>query len=207
MECEVFESYTLGKIEEEVYRRHALNCSVCRNLQAQDKKMLKLSKSLERYSASPALWERIESALEVESRKQKERWGRRIWIRTHPVLRWAAVIVLIFVLGRLFWPVSTVPQNGLLTSRILIRVERKERAYFRAISHLEKRVTPGFEKLDLELSLLYQDRLETIDAQIRTCREALEGNPANGHIRRYMLAALQDKQKTLREIREYRRKT
>jgi hypothetical protein len=48
--------------------------------------------------------------------------------------------------------------------------------------------------------LLYRDRLETIDAQIARCQEALAENPSNAHIRRYLLAALQDKKETLREL-------
>ena len=61
---------------------------------------------------------------------------------------------------------------------------------------------PKFSQLDFELMLLYQDRLETIDSQIERCKDALENNPANAHIRRYLLAALQDKKEMLREILE-----
>ena len=56
--------------------------------------------------------------------------------------------------------------------------------------------------MNVELMLLYRDRLETIDDQIEQCREALSENPANAHIRRYMLAALQDKKETLKELLE-----
>jgi hypothetical protein len=56
--------------------------------------------------------------------------------------------------------------------------------------------------MNLELMLLYRDRLETIDDQIEQCREALSENPGNAHIRRYMLAALQDKKQTLKELLE-----
>jgi len=54
--------------------------------------------------------------------------------------------------------------------------------------------------LDLELDSLYRDRLGTIDAQIARCREALKSNPANAHIRRYLMAALRDKRETLTEV-------
>ena len=56
------------------------------------------------------------------------------------------------------------------------------------------------ESLDLNLALLYRDKLETIDSQIERCKDALQDNPANTHIRRYLLAALDDKKQTLREI-------
>ncbi len=46
---------------------------------------------------------------------------------------------------------------------------------------------------------LYRDKLAVIDGQIEKCQEALERNPGNAHIRRYFLAALQDKKQTLAE--------
>jgi hypothetical protein len=55
-------------------------------------------------------------------------------------------------------------------------------------------------KFDLNLQLLYRDKLETINRQIIACKEALEVNPANAHIRRYLFMALQDKKETLKEI-------
>jgi hypothetical protein len=70
----------------------------------------------------------------------------------------------------------------------------------KAIEELEKQTIPRMASMNIELMLLYRDRLETIDDQIKRCREALSENPANTHIRRYMLAALQDKKETLMEL-------
>ena len=55
-------------------------------------------------------------------------------------------------------------------------------------------------RMDPSLMLLYRDKLETIETQIAYCKEALIDNPANAHIRRYLLIALQDKKKALQEI-------
>jgi hypothetical protein len=87
-----------------------------------------------------------------------------------------------------------------LEGAALEKVEQKEREYAAAIAELERVTSSQMAKLDLELMLLYRDRLETIDAQIARCREALATNPGNAHIRRYLLAALQDKTETLREL-------
>ena len=54
--------------------------------------------------------------------------------------------------------------------------------------------------MDAELALLYRDKIATIDTQIDRCLRALHGNPANTHIRRYLLLALRDKRETLEEI-------
>jgi len=47
---------------------------------------------------------------------------------------------------------------------------------------------------------LYRDKLAAIDAQIDKCREALDSNPGNAHIRQYLLAALQDKRQALADV-------
>ena len=75
-----------------------------------------------------------------------------------------------------------------------------ERRYERSIQRLEMDARLQMADLDLELLFLYRDRLETIDEQIAQCKEALSSNSGNAHIRRYMLAAFQDKKDTLREI-------
>ena len=87
-----------------------------------------------------------------------------------------------------------------LAGAALVQVEQKEKEYSAAIAELEAVALPQMAKLDTDLMLLYRDRLETIEAQIERCKEALATNPANAHIRRYLLAALQDKKETLKEL-------
>ena len=69
-----------------------------------------------------------------------------------------------------------------------------------AITELEETVKPVLKSIDVELALCYRDRLETIDEQINLCKKELKHNPANTHIRHYLLAALQDKKQTLIEL-------
>jgi hypothetical protein len=92
----------------------------------------------------------------------------------------------------------------LLAGKALKQVEAKEREYEEAIAEMERLAEPQLAKLDADLMMLYRDRLATIDAQIVRCKEAAARNPANAHIRRYLLAALQDKQETLQELVENR---
>ena len=83
------------------------------------------------------------------------------------------------------------------------KVERQEQQYEAAISELQAVVAPRLAQMDQELMLLYRDRLETIDTQIMQCKEALAVNPANAHIRSYLLTALRDKKEALKEIMAY----
>jgi hypothetical protein len=87
--------------------------------------------------------------------------------------------------------------SGLMADAALARVETEEREYAAAIHDLEAKAEPKLAEMDFSLMALYRDRLETIDAQIERCREAIGRNPWNAHIRKYMLAALQDKKETL----------
>lgn len=87
--------------------------------------------------------------------------------------------------------------SGLMADAALARVETEEREYAAAIQALEAKAEPRLAEMDFALMALYRDRLETIDSQIERCREAISRNPWNVHIRKYMLAALQDKKDTL----------
>ena len=206
MECRRFESYALGKMKRSEFLKHVRSCPSCLHRFQEDERLTALARGLGRESVPPDLWDKIETAILAEYEESRRNPVRTFWHHTHPVLRWAAVLILVFGLGRLLWQERSLNQNGLIPDSILTRVEKRERAYLRAIEQLEKRLPDRMAAMDMELSLLYRDRLETIDAQIRACQAALDDNPANGHIRRYMLAALQDKKQTLREIRTFRRK-
>lgn len=199
MSCNRYEAYELGQIEHRVFMEHLVSCSVCRERVEQDARLMALAKSLKRPLSSPMLWARIEKSLVAEKRTGERSRLFGFQRRTVVLLRAAAMVIVMVSAGILLWPKSP-PSSGLLAESALKRVERQEMAYIKAIEALEERVHPKLEEMDIELALLYRDRLETIDAQIEDCREALSKNPANSHIRRYMLAALQDKKETLWEL-------
>jgi hypothetical protein len=110
------------------------------------------------------------------------------------------LVVLLLGFGLFFLLRPGIKGQDLLADAALRRIERRERRYERSIQRLEIDARPQMADLDLELLLLYRDRLETIDEQIAQCKEALSTNSGNAHLRRYMLAAFQDKKDTLREI-------
>jgi len=202
MPCNHYKKFALGKMGQEAFRKHARSCSVCRDLMEKDADLLSLAKSLKQPVHAPLLWSRIERSLDSEARSTEQKRVLRFPRRTYAVLRFAAVLVVVVTLGVMMWTKSQREPSAskLLAQSALEKVERQERAYLKAIEDLEKMVQPRMSRMDVELALLYRDKLETIDTQIQRCREALADNPANAHIRRYMLAALQEKTKTLREI-------
>lgn len=200
MSCDKFEKYSLGKIREETFRSHLGKCPDCAEKARQDAELLSLAQSLKKPMAVPYLWTRIERSLQEEQVRSRQKcFGqvfRRPWI-LYPV---SAVFCLVLLVGLFLLFRPGIKESGLLADSALRRVERRETRYERSIEKLEAGVLPQFSDLGLELMFLYRDRLETIDEQITQCKEALLENPGNAHIRRYMLAAYQDKKGTLREV-------
>jgi CII-binding regulator of phage lambda lysogenization HflD len=90
----------------------------------------------------------------------------------------------------------------ILSQNALEKVKDAEEKYLDAITGLEDLAYYQLENTTEPLAQLYRNKLSLIDRQIQNCQEALETNPANSHIRRYLMAALQDKQKTLEDILE-----
>lgn len=200
MNCEFYQKHELGEMDEGEFSHHLPTCVECQKLLEQDTRVLKLAQSLPKPAASPLLWSKIENSLRAEQqrahRHQRTDWSAQKWV----LLRIAAILLLGMGLGS-YWIFKPQPSEPrLLAGAALEQVEKKERAYAEAIAELEHAAMPQMAKLDAELMLLYRDRLETIDAQIARCKEALADNPSNAHIRRYLLAALQDKKETLREL-------
>lgn len=212
MSCKELERYDRGEMDEAEFVRHAASCSICQKALELDGEVMSLAKSLRKPVEVPYLWSRIEEALRQEMTEEQrltpEPQIRKEQKRERPSLRWrflrlapaAAALLAVVGVGIYFGLKSPAPSSGLLAQKALARVEQKEHEYMKAIQDLEKQALLRMADLNLDLVFLYRTRLETIDAQIEQCREALALNPANAHIRRYLMAALQDKKETLAEV-------
>jgi len=188
MNCEKYKQHELGEMSDEAYHAHLKECAVCREIKRQDDLILQQVKQLKEPAAAPHLWERI----------NKEIQPKRFSL---PVLKLAAsFLVPLLLIGGYFLLIKPAQPSGLLTQKALLKIEKVETEYMQAIAELEQVVEPGLHTIDVELELSYRDRLETIDEQIALCKKELKENPNNTHIRRYLLAALQDKKQTLMDL-------
>ncbi|UCH92578.1 MAG: zf-HC2 domain-containing protein [Candidatus Aminicenantes bacterium] len=200
MSCEQFKKFELGEIDSREFREHLKVCPDCRDQEQLDSRLMNLSRWLKEPVQSPGLWERIEHTLKEEEHQRSQPLVIGVSRRSFTFYLAAAVMFIAVAVGIFFWLLQGKHEPGLLTEAALKKIEVKEHEYIKAIEELERQTLPRMASMNIELMLLYRDRLETIDDQIRRCREALSENPANTHIRRYMLAALQDKKETLREL-------
>ncbi|MBN1939768.1 MAG: hypothetical protein JW843_09285 [Candidatus Aminicenantes bacterium] len=188
------------------FDRRLRDCPDCRTEDDLDRRLAEETMKLRAPLSAPGLWDRIESALRVEAAAEDRRSecvprrdGRRPF-RLAPVLVPVSALIVLFISLLLFRPAPSVRDSGLLAQRALTEVEAREADYLAAIEDLERSARDKIDSMDLTLMSLYRDRLAVIDSQIAKCRDALAENPANAHIRRYLLAALQDKRQTLAEV-------
>jgi hypothetical protein len=200
MSCDRFQKYDRGKIAENKFRQHLETCSDCQKSVVEDEKLLSQAKFLKKQLEAPSLWTRIERNL-VDEMHRRQSKGRMILFQKRWMLYPASALVVFLLGSGLFFLLRPgIKGQDLLADSALRRIERRETRYERSIQKLEIDARPQLADLDFELLLLYKDRLATIDDQIAQCKEALSTNSGNAHIRRYMLAAFQDKKDTLREI-------
>jgi hypothetical protein len=206
MSCDYYERFEKGSLSGEDLARHARECAGCRDQAALDARLDGEVAALRAPIGSEGLWERIEATL----RREKEAADARAWApaRRAPrfdARRWlvlapaGAALLALAVFGVLTLRRPPAP-SGILTSAALARVEVEEREYAAAIDALAREAKPKLAAMDIQMMSLYRDKLSTIDAQIERCREALGSNPANAHIRGYLLAALKDKKQALAEM-------
>jgi len=202
MTCKLFQKYELGQIESDIFEDHLASCETCTQKKLEDDQLLNLAQSLKQPFAKSDFWPEIEEALRQEKEQSKNiiKLPQLISNYKNIILRIAAIFVIGFGLGFYFLSLEDVPEKGIIKSAALIKVEEREKEYLDAIAELEEVATEHMGSFDLNLMLLYRDKLETIDLQIADCKDALELNPANAHIRKYLFAALEDKKETLREI-------
>jgi hypothetical protein len=203
MNCDRYRQYELDELDEldeASFRTHAAKCAECQAYLAQDTRLFALARTLQQPVETDQLWERIKTQL---CDAQRKRFPGAIFGDRKSFYLAAAMVVVGIGLAYLTFKPPASP-SLLLSESAVRKVEETEREYQRAIDELEIVALPQLAHMDTALAELYRERLSTIDAQIDRCRNALESNPDNAHIRRYMLAALQDKKETLQELLRYK---
>jgi hypothetical protein len=201
---------------------HAATCAACAEEVRAWKALSVAAAELHDYSPSPALWSRIETALEANAAPvESPSWQDRLSAWLGFSLSWqlatvSAFAVLLLVSGGLMYRHRTVAphnpvnaahsaQDSLLKSKALGDVERAETAYVQAIDKLAADAKPQLERPETPLLASYREKLQVLDSAIDDLRAQAGENPSNAHLRYQLLAMYQEKQKTLEEVLEARR--
>jgi hypothetical protein len=92
--------------------------------------------------------------------------------------------------------------QALLKDSTVNEVERAEAAYERAIDKLDAKARPQLENSSAPLMANYREKLLVLDSAIADLKSQAGMNPANGHLRRQLLAMYREKQDTLEQVLE-----
>jgi hypothetical protein len=202
MQCRIYKQYITGKVSRDDFEIHVRSCPECGQKWSQDQQIMQLAKTLRQPVNVPELWSSIARSLEQEKvcNRKPIRWPGPTSGYHRLLIAAAAVLVFAVSLTVFLLRDEAIPEKGLISASALKKVQEREADYLEAIAELEKLTRDKMAAMDINLMLLYRDRLETIDSQIARCNEALQTNPMNAHIRRYLFAALRDKKETLKEM-------
>jgi len=189
---------------------HSGRCSACREELEAWRDLSVAASLLHEEWDSPALWPRIERALREQAPAGGASWWERLlgsW--RLPSLAWqtaAAALVLMLLSASALWVIwhrnSDSIAGPLLTDRAVRNVEEKEAAYEAAIDKLDAEARPELDKASTPLMASYREKLQVLDSAIADLKAQAGMNPANGHLRRQLLAMYQEKQFTLEEVLE-----
>ena len=206
MSCDKYNIFESGEMNKKDFLLHLETCPECKKIYQQDELLIQAAKDLNKQVVVPDLWPGIEETLRKESKRTEFKLVQFVNDHKFTILRFAAILLITILAGlyMLSQPgPETIDQSRILDQAALERVNEKEQEYLAAIEHLEKTASQKLASIDANLMNLYENKLRIIDQQITRCQEALEQNPANTHIRKYLFAVLQDKKQTLEEIISY----
>jgi hypothetical protein len=191
---------------------HAGNCIACGEELRAWKNLSVAAAELHQEWDSPSLWPRIEQALSQPATTSRNSWWQRLFATWNSgSLQWqtaAAALLLVILTGSALWFVTHqrtrgIPQNdALLNDRTVNEVQRAEAAYERAIDKLDAQARPQLENSSAPLIANYREKLLVLDSAIADLKSQAGMNPANGHLRRQLLAMYQEKQDTLEQVLE-----
>jgi hypothetical protein len=189
--------------------QHATTCAPCRTELEIWREISAAALTMHREWESPALWPRIEYALQTEAAQSR---GWRSWISAlqfAPQSRWQmalATLVLVAVSGIGAWQLlhrnAATSSNDahLLTDQAVQQVEQAEKTYEQSIDKLAKLAGPKLNAASTPLLVNYREKLNLLDSAISECRANLDRNRANAYLRTELLSFYQEKQQTLEQV-------
>ncbi len=192
------------------FEAHAASCAACGRELAEWRRIAEVAPQLRRSWESPELLPRIRQALAEEStrtdREPEARPRRFAWI---PAASIAALFVLATVGVFVFrnsggrepltehWKTTKDP---LLTDAAIEEVDRAEQAYLSSIDNLSRLAEPALANATSPVLVNYREKLTVLDSAIAELKASVDQNRGNTHLRRELLAAYQEKQRTLQSL-------
>jgi hypothetical protein len=191
---------------------HAEGCAACRRELSEWKELRAAGPSLKKAWDSPRLWPQIHQALAEESQKAGSAGAAA---PSASGLRWlpAAAMVALFGIATAglwvfrnsggrepltsSWQASRAP---LLTDQAFDEVEAAEKTYVASIQKLSRLAEPRLANTASPLMVNYREKLNLLDTAIADLKSSIDQNRYNTHLRKELIAAYQEKQRTLQNL-------
>jgi len=197
MNCRFYEKFSLGKITKKEFEQHLKHCTECQRMVKQDEKIESLVRDIKTVFHPDKLWKNIESSVITEQGISKS--NSNVYRMTFKIMRAAAVLIIILLAGVIIKDYLD-PQPPLLSDNSLQQYINEENICIQTIEDLEKNVQFSLNNGNIDQQLRYKEYLETVNSQIIEYYQALDKNPANTHIRNYLIQALKDKKQVLEDF-------
>jgi hypothetical protein len=187
---------------------HAQSCKACASELAGWRSVAGAGPSLKKTWDSPGLWPAIHQRLAEES-QTAERRAPRPWLRFLPAAALAALFA-VAAAGLLVFRNSggrdplvshwQTTKDPILADTAAGEVDAAEKSYVESIEKLSRLAAPRLQAASSPVVLNYREKLAVLDSAIADLRLSIEQNRYNTHLRRELLAAYREKQKTLQEL-------
>jgi len=191
------------------FEAHAQSCKACAKELAGWRKVAEAAPSLRKTWDSPELWPAIHQRLAEESQTPAARRASRPWLRFLPAAAMAALFgvaaagLLVFRNSGGRDPLVShwqTTKDPILAESAADEVEEAEKSYVDSIEKLSRLAEPRLMSASSPIALNYRERLSVLDSAIADLRSSIEQNRYNTHLRRELLAAYREKQKTLQDL-------
>ncbi len=195
----------------EAVEEHARDCAACAGELAEWRRLSAAAPSLRVRWSSPELWPSIRQRLAEESAKPagSESVPSTSWLRLLPA---GALIALFAIATAGLWvfrnsggrdPLASrweTTRDPILADAAADEVEAAEKGYVESIEKLSRLAAPKLQAASSPLALNYREKLAVLDSAIADLKSSIEQNRYNTHLRRELLAAYREKQRTLQDL-------
>ena len=195
----------------EAVEAHARECAACAGELAEWRRLSAAAPSLRVRWSSPELWPSIRQRLAEESAKPAapESGPSTSWLRFLPA---GALIALFAIATAGLWvfrnsggrdPLASrweTTRDPILADAAADEVEAAEKGYVESIEKLSRLAAPKLQAASSPLALNYREKLAVLDSAIADLKSSIEQNRYNTHLRRELLAAYREKQRTLQDL-------
>jgi hypothetical protein len=197
----------------EAVEAHARTCAACAGELAEWRRLTQAAPALRVAWSSPELWPAIRQRLAEESTKPEGEAAAPAatasWLRLLPA---GAIVALFAIATAGLWafrnsggrdPLASrweTTRDPILADAAADEVENAEKSYVESIEKLSRLAAPKLQAANTPLALNYREKLAVLDSAIADLKSSIEQNRYNTHLRRELLAAYREKQRTLQDL-------